>query len=102
MSCTHHRLLPVDTSLILDGSPQATINLLSCALPHIKLLAALNELITEVKEFLIAHSHPIVAHLIQMLGTAATAIESHWKQALPIMGYWGCHWKRLEGYRWCL
>ena len=35
VSRTYHHLLPVDTLLLSDGSPQAAIKLLSCALPHI-------------------------------------------------------------------
>jgi len=35
VSRTNHHLLPVDTLLLGDGSPQAAIKLLSCALPHI-------------------------------------------------------------------
>ena len=36
VSRTHHHLLPVDTSLLGNGSPQAAIKLLGCcALPHI-------------------------------------------------------------------
>ena len=86
LSRTYHYLLAVHTLLLSDGSPQATSNLLSCALPHIQLLAALNELITEMKQFLITHGHPIVAQLIQMLGTATTTIESHREQAILIVG----------------